>query len=329
MRRFILPAMATALALASCNEAPDQQLAAGPANGNAAATGTAHPGVPEAQAKQVRALGAKIDPAALAIFAPLVKAPPYDDVTIDKDLAYGSDPAQRLDVYTANAAKRDEARPVLLFVHGGGFVRGDKAGDYYPQNITAWAARSGMVGVNIDYRLAPAAPWPAGRDDLARAIGWVEDNIARYGGDPKRIILWGHSAGANHVADYVQHTELQGAEAGGVKGALLLSPAYFAPGDTPHAYYGKDADLASPDKAIERLGKSAIPVMLAYSEYDPQGFHDFAGAVDKQLCGSGHGELKCPRIVYLKDHDHLTEGASVGSVDQSLTGPLLEWIRGL
>ena len=274
-------------------------------------------------------MGAVIDPASYAIFAPLVGAPPYDDVTVDQDVAYGTDPAQRLDVYSANGQADGEERPVLLFVHGGGFTGGRRAGDYYPQNITAWGARNGMVGVNIDYRLAPGATWPAARDDLAQAIGWVRENIARYGGDPQRIVLWGHSAGANHVADYVQHADLQGSEAPSVIGALLLSPAYMAePGAEVHAYYGSDSNLQTAAPAIERLGRSRIPLMLAYAEFDPPPFQAFARAAGDTLCAEG-GTLQCPRIVRLSDHNHLTEGAAVGSVDQSLTGPLLAWMEEL
>jgi len=290
---------------------------------------TQYPGVPEEQAAQVRAAGRVIDPASYAIFAPLVGAPPYADVTVAEAVAYGSDPAQILDIYTANTAAEGERRPVLLFVHGGGFTGGSRQGGYYPQNITAWAARNGMVGVNIDYRLAPGAPWPAARDDLARAIAWVGEHIAEYGGDPDNIVLWGHSAGANHVADYVTHAGLQGPEAARVKGALLLSPAYFAAvGEAPHAYYGTDATLQTAEPAIARLGAATIPVMLAHAEYDPEAFEDFARAVSARLCGDGAGG-QCPPILRLADHNHMTEGASVGSVDQSLTGPLLDWIRGL
>lgn len=311
--RWIGMAAAAALAL-SCPAAAQQR---------------AWPGVPEEQAAQVRAAGEVIDAASFAIFAPLVPAPPYADVTIASDIAYGSDPAQRLDVYTLNAASRDERRPVLIYVHGGGFVQGSKTGDYYPQSATAWAARNGMVGVNIDYRLAPAAQFPAARDDLAAAIAWVRAHAAEYGADPDRIFLWGHSAGAAHVADYVQHIDRQGPEAAGVKGALLLSPVYQPAVDAqPHPYYGTDASLQTADPAIARLGQSRIPLMLGWAEYDPAMFHTFAREVERQLCAEGSG-LNCPTMLYLRNHNHMTEGASIGSVDESLSGPFLEWMRGL
>lgn len=320
--RILLAAMAS-LALASCGDSAQQQQA------ETAEAEPIYPGVPEEQAAQIRAVGRVIDPASFDIFAPLVPPPPYADVTMVEDIAYGSDAAQKLDIYTLNGAGADQSRPVLIYVHGGGFTGGSKQGAYYPQSATAWAARNGMVGVNIDYRLAPANPWPAGRDDLAAAIAWVTQNIAQYGGDPDDIVLWGHSAGAVHVADYVQHTDLQGAEAASVKGALLLSPTYAeAMGEEPHAYYGADESLQTLEPAIERLGASTIPLMLGYAEYDPEMFHIFAQAAQERLCGDD-SNLNCPQMLFLKDHNHMTEGASIGSVDESLSGPFLAWIRGL
>ena len=322
MRRIMASSL-LAVALAACS-ASDSEPAA-----QASDAATTWPGVPEEQAAQIRAVGQVIDPASFAIFAGLVPGPPYADVTLTEDLAYGTDPQQKLDVYTLNAAPQGEARPVLLYVHGGGFTEGSKQGDYYPQSATAWAARNGMVGVNIDYRLAPAAKWPAARDDLSAAIQWVRANIARHGGDPERIFLWGHSAGAVHVADYVQHTELQGPEAASVKGALLLSPIYqSAAGEQPHAYYGTDAALQTAAPAIQRLGASRIPLLLGWAEFDPEMFHVFARSVTDRLCVEGSG-LNCPTTLYLRNHNHMTEGASIGSADESLSGPFLQWMRGL
>ena len=319
MRHLALAAMALAVAACSAQE-PEPVTTVDLIH---------YPGVPEEQAAQVRAAGRVIDPASFDIFAPLVDAPPYDDVTIIEDVAYGADQAQRLDIYTHDDAAAGESRPVLIYVHGGGFVGGTKQGDYYPQSATAWAARNGMVGVNMDYRLAPAAAFPAARDDLAGAIRWVRDNIAQHGGDPNRIFLWGHSAGANHVADYVQHTDLQGEEVQSVRGALLLSPAYaMQQGDDPHPYYGDDASLQSAGPAIERLGRSNIPLMLGYAEYDPEMFVQFAQTAEQRLCAQG-STGNCPRILYLRDHNHMTEGASIGSSDESLSGPFLDWMRGL
>ena len=189
--------------------------------------------VPANIAEKVRAAGQAMDPTIGQLYAPMFPKEAWAGVSIQRDIAYGSDRLQKLDVFTPDGAKGKKL-PVLLFVHGGGFTRGDKHGDFYPDNITLWAAKNGMVGVNIDYRLAPKDPWPAGVKDLASAIAWTHANIARYGGDPNRIVLFGHSAGANHVADYAAHPEVRGAEASSVKGVIMLSPVVFhRPGRPP------------------------------------------------------------------------------------------------
>jgi len=282
--------------------------------------------VPPTIAEQVRAAGQSMDPGIGAAYEPLFPPSAWDGVTIERDIAYGPDPLHRLDIFAGEEG--GAGKPVLLFVHGGGFTRGDKHGTFYPDNITLWAARQGMVGVNINYRLAPAHAWPAAAQDLRAAIAWVRANIAEHGGDPERIVLWGHSAGANHVADYVAHHEQRGAEAAAVKGAVLLSPFYApAPGAEPHAYYGSDAALQSAPQAIERLARAEIPLFLSYAEFDPQMMKDFGAELAVGLCSGGEGA--CARTIYLRDHNHFTEGMAVGTRDQSLTGPLLDWMRPL
>lgn len=280
----------------------------------------AHAQVPPDIAAKLRAIGPKIDVAVGALYAPLQRKAPYAGVTVTRDVAYGADPLQTLDVFSPQA-KPAKLRPVLLFVHGGGFVRGDKK---TTDNMVLWGVDNGMVGVDINYRLAPKNPWPAGGQDLAAAIAWTRAHIADYGGDPDRIIIWGHSAGANHVADYIAHKELQGPEAKGVKGAIILSPFYAAAvGGGANPYYGTDPSLLTADAAIGRLSKVSIPMFLANAELDPDSFRTFQTALNAGLTKAGRPYT----YVFLKDHDHMSEGMAVGTADQSLTGPLLKWIR--
>jgi triacylglycerol lipase len=282
--------------------------------------------VPPDIAAKVRAAGQAMDPSVGALYAPMFPEAVRKGVTIQRDIAYGADPLQKLDVYTADAAKGKKL-PVLLFVHGGGFTRGDKHGDFYPDNITLWAAKNGMVGVNIDYRLAPMAPWPAGVKDLASSIAWTKANIARYGGDPNSIVLFGHSAGANHVADYAAHPEVRGAEASSVKGVILLSPAYSTvPGGRPNAYYGQDADLGSVSGQITRLTASPYPLFYGYAEFDPPPMKATATSLIEGMCQT---KSRCPKSVELKDSNHFSEGMAIGTPDQQLTRPLLQWIKAL
>ena len=282
--------------------------------------------VPTNIAEKVRAAGQAMDPTIGQLYAPLFPKEAWAGVSIQRDIAYGSDPLQKLDVFSLDAAKGKKL-PVLLFVHGGGFTRGDKHGDFYPDNITLWAAKNGLVGVNIDYRLAPKAPWPAGAKDLAAAIAWTKANIARYGGDPNRIVVFGHSAGANHVADYAAHPEVRGAEASSVNGIVLLSPAYStAPSARPNSYYGQDADLGSAAGQVTRLTASPYPLFYGYAEFDPPPMKATATALIEGVCQT---KSRCPKSVVLKDSNHFSEGMALGTSDQQLAAPLLEWIKGL
>ena len=282
--------------------------------------------VPANIAEKVRAAGQAMDPSVGALYAPLFPKEAWAGVAIQRDIAYGSDPLQKLDVFAPDGAK-GKRLPVLLFVHGGGFTRGDKHGDFYPDNITLWAAKNGMVGVNIDYRLAPANPWPTGAKDLASAIAWTKANIARYGGDPDHIVLFGHSAGANHVADYAAHPEVRGAEGASVKGVIMISPAYsLAPAARPNAYYGSDADLGSAAGQVTRLTASPYPLFYGYAEFDPPPMKATATALIEGLCKT---PARCPKLVMLKDSNHFSEGMAVGTSDQQLTGPLMAWMAGL
>ena len=108
---------------------------------------------------------------------------------------------------------------------------------------------------------------------------------------------------------------------------MLLSPNYFAEAGTePHAYYGADWELNSIDGTVRRLGASGVPVFLGDAEFDPDMMLATAHGLREGLCKSN---AVCPRYVHLKDHNHFTEGMSLGTDDRSLSGPLLEWIAAL
>jgi acetyl esterase/lipase len=110
--------------------------------------------------------------------------------------SYGPLPRHKLDVWVPARAST-KPLPVIVFFYGGGWVSGDR-GDYGFAG-RAFAAK-GFVTVVADYRLVPDVRFPAFLEDGALAIKWTRDHIASYGGDPKRISLSGHSAGAYEVA---------------------------------------------------------------------------------------------------------------------------------
>lgn len=145
-------------------------------------------------------------------------------------LAYGPDRRQRLDVYVPTSGRGPH--PVIVFAYGGSWSSGDRG--QYAFVGRALAAR-GFVTVVFDYRLVPAVRFPAFVEDGAAAVRFVEQRIGDYGGDGRRIVLAGHSAGAYIVAMLgVEPRFLQeaGADPQAVRGVVGLAGPYdFYPFD--------------------------------------------------------------------------------------------------
>ncbi len=115
---------------------------------------------------------------------------------------------QSLDVYRPKVDAACPATPVLVYVHGGGWMRGDKANSIL-YKVDQFAQQQGWLFVSVNYRLSPSPPnltstsavrAPTHARDVAAAIGWVHRNAAAYGADPSQIAIMGHSAGASLVA---------------------------------------------------------------------------------------------------------------------------------
>jgi acetyl esterase/lipase len=114
------------------------------------------------------------------------------------DIPYGPDKRQKLDVYLPKAEEAS-GRPVIIFWYGGSWQTGSKS-DY--RFVGAALAERGFITVLPDYRLYPDVKFPDFLDDSARAIAWVQQHAQEFGGDPHRVVLMGHSAGA-HTAAYL------------------------------------------------------------------------------------------------------------------------------
>lgn len=110
---------------------------------------------------------------------------------VASDIAYGREARQRLDVYVPPSGGR--GAPVLMFIYGGSWSDGSKS--LYPF-VAGPLAEAGFVTIVPDYRLYPDVRYPAFLEDCAAALAWTRANAARFGGDPERLFLLGHSAGA-------------------------------------------------------------------------------------------------------------------------------------
>jgi len=178
--------------------------------------------------------------------------------------AFGSDPRQRLDVYAPKGAAG--ALPVVVFFYGGSWNSGLRDG--YGFAARALAAR-GFVVVVPDYRLVPQVRWPAFLEDGAAALRWVTANIAGHGGDPARLAVMGHSAGA-HIALLLSLDQRWGV-AGSIKAAVGLAGPYdflpFTAGGAADAALGNAADLAE-TQPISFARGDAPPLLLLHGSDD-------------------------------------------------------------
>lgn len=286
-------------------------------------------GMPANIAAALREIGPKIDgPRTAALYTPLQPTEPYAGVTIVRDLHYGPHERHVLDVFMPGAADGSSAaRPVVVFIHGGGFTRGAKhsPGSPFFDNIGVWAVRHGLVGVTINYRLAPEFQWPAGIEDLTLLTAWLKAHAATYGGDPAKIFLWGHSAGAAHVGDYLAHAANTGTDPG-IAGAILTS-GFYDLGDKVSIwkdYYGDDVSKYAQRSSLPGLLKTTTPLLVTSAELDPDSFQ----AETRGLIDARAREGKPVRTVRLAGHSHISETYAVGTSDESLSGPVLDFIKG-
>lgn len=283
--------------------------------------------VPGGIEKQLRRIGAEIELApTAALYAPLQQFEPYVGVTVARDQRYGPDPRHLLDVFTSHTS--GPPAPVLVFVHGGGFTGGERrTGDSpFYDNVALWAVNSGMVGVNMTYRLAPQHGWPAGQHDVGAAVGWLRQNIAARGGDPARIYLMGHSAGAAHVALYLAHPHFHAAPGGGVAGVVLVSGVYDPVtadhGPSLQAYFGSEVARYPERSALPGLLASKVPLLLADAELDPPEFGQQSDLLHAALCAAGI----CPPLLRLLGHSHMSEVYAINTPDTALTDAIAAFV---
>tara|TARA_B100001989_G_C24550737_1_gene474441 strand:- start:1548 stop:2423 length:876 start_codon:yes stop_codon:yes gene_type:complete len=115
------------------------------------------------------------------------------DVEIIKNIEYGSHERQKLDLYLPQNTNSSRL-PVLMFIHGGAWQKGDK--DMYDK-MGIFYAENDILFIAINYRLSPDYVHPALAEDCAHAVSWIYQNIDKYGGNTNKITLSGHSAGAH------------------------------------------------------------------------------------------------------------------------------------
>ena len=324
-----------------------------------AAAGILPAQVPPDLAKQIANIGPGLCFQETAVlYRPLHPSPPYAGVTITRDISFGPDPKNVLDL--VEPQKGGGSRPVLIYVSGGAGNKraGGANGDVYYDNIMLWAVKNGMVGVNMQRR--PGQAWDDPAKDIALVVRWVGQNIAQHKGNPGRVFMWVQSAGNVPTATYIAHSEFWGPKGVGVTGVVFMSPPAFdilpatpppalagftpcgqanggGPAATPASGRGdgkggggrgKGGD--QPDAATQ-LARSNLPGLLSAkvsymviaAELDPPNIIAFSKFLKDELCKRGH----CPAFLDLKVHSHVSEVMAPNTADNSVTGPILKWMK--
>ncbi len=250
-----------------------------------------------------------------------------------RDLPYGPDPRQVLDVFSPPSPPSDgRGAPVVLFMHGGAFVVGDK--DRTPEiyaNVCWYLARNGVVGINMEYRLAPANKYPSGVEDVALAVQWAKANARAHGGDPSRIYLMGHSAGGAHVGCYAYDRSFHPPGGPGISGLVLVSSRVridVRP-DNPNAnnvraYFGTDPAAMERGSVVNHVSADSVPTLVAIAHWENP-LLDIYGLELAHLLAEAKG--RAPRTVWLAGHNHNSSIAHMNTADDDLGRAILQFIE--
>jgi acetyl esterase/lipase len=274
--------------------------------------------------KRIRAIGREITPdnlgRAMKLYAPYHPAEPYPGVRLARDIKYGPDARHRLDLFLPAAGGANLS--VLVYIHGGGFVGGDKKNPNFPyyDNVALWAVRNGMAGINMTHRLAPQHKWPSGNEDVAGVIRWIQANAAAHGLDPGRVFLMGQSAGAAHAAQYIAHRQFHPEGGHGLAAGLLVSGVY-SHDRTREEYFGSDRSKWAAMSALPGLVASApLPLLVTVAENDPPMFEDQAM---KLLGALYERDQRLPWFQRLWGHNHISAMLHLGLEPADQLGDLI------
>ncbi len=209
--------------------------------------------------------------ALFTVVAPMAACGADAQSSVWRDVAYGEETLQTLDVYAPKDAKK---APIILMVHGGAWAFGDKGNFAVVANKADHYLPKGYVFISVNYRMLPAADPVEQARDVARALSYVQTNANLWGGDPKRVVLMGHSAGA-HLISLLNADPAFAKEVGAepwLAAVSLDSGAYDVEAIMKRRHlplfdraFGKDKAFWRQASPIRRSGGKPAPMLLVCS----------------------------------------------------------------
>jgi len=218
------------------------------------------------------------------------------DYVPQADYAGGKD---RLDVYVPDGAKN---APVIFSIHGGLLMAGDRREDAF---VGQRFAAAGYVTAVISYRLSPHVSHPGHIEDTAAAFAWVKRNIARHGGDPDRILVTGHSAGAYLAMLLVADPRWLAAHTlspRDIKGVAPVSGFYWVdkPGvapDRPKSVWGTDPKVWADASPSRYLRGDLPPILIVDTDGDERWRQQQAADLAAALRKAGHKDVATHKVL--------------------------------
>ena len=262
-------------------------------------------------------------------YTAVLRAQPGIALHAIRDVPYGLNVRQRLDVYGAPGLAH---APVAVFVHGGAFVRGQKdVTDGVYANVPRYFAQHGWLGVNVEYRLAPDAVFPAGALDVDLALQYVRRHARGWGGDASRIVLIGHSAGGAHAATFACDPEVCPREGPGISALVLIGARVRADArldnpnaDAVRAYFGPDEALYEERSPVTHAGRAPMPVLVAVAQFENPHLAAYGRELFDRVSRRAGSQ---DRFLTLVGHNHTSAVAHLGSADGAFGRELLAFCR--
>jgi acetyl esterase/lipase len=264
----------------------------------------------------------------LEAFSELLKQAPKE-AKVAKEVAYGLHSRHIVDVYSPRSAAN---APVIVFAHGGAFVDGnkDRNSEIYA-NVGWYFARNGVVLVNTEYRLAPEFKYPAATEDVAAAVEWVRRNIERFGGDPRRVFVMGHSAGACHVGLYAYDPRFGAVGPEQVSGLIVVSGRVRTENSAENpnarkveAYVGSDAAALEQASVVNHVTRESVPTMVAFGEWENPLLDLHCTELLHRLSQS---QRRTPRVVRLSGYTHSGMIAHFNTAEERVGLEILAFIK--
>ncbi len=234
----------------------------------------------------------------------------------------------RLDIYIPAQASR---APVIVSIHGGALRAGDKSEHtFVGQRFTA----AGNVTVVVNHRLSPGVMHPAHIEDIAMAVAWVKRNIAQHGGDPEKLFVVGHSAGAYLAALLAldpRYLAAHGLTPRDIRGVVPVSGFFYvdrtgvAP-DRPKDVWGTDAKVWKDASPATFIGPRVPPMLLLYADGDDEWRRQQQADFVKALKDGGNRDVD---VQMIRGRTHNTVWTEMAKGDEDTSRAILQFVNRL